>query len=455
MKSVDRKILIVSYHFPPDAEVGGIRAAKFAKYLPEFGWKPYVLTVKDEYFKVRDYGRLKEVEGVTIMRTSMWPTVLGAALKIRRLILRPFRSEGSKKGSAPSGHSPSGPGKPGVARRSNLIRILDSIFELPDKWVGWTIPAVWAGYRLIRKERIPVIWTTSPVPTAALVGFILAKLTGARLVTDLRDVWFLHEGKPAGARTKLSDAIDRWLERKITYRSSKVICVTELHTGYLKERFRDLTANRFVTIFNGFDGADFNVEDSFPEGNNRFVLSYLGTFYGRRTPNEFLQAVGQLVREQVIPKEKVEIRFIGDVREADGRPVEELVAENALEDCVWIQDKIPHRESIAEMKKAVVLLLFAPQQFLMIPAKAFEYLWAKREILCFAEDGATADLIRGTGGGVVVNPRNVDEIKQAVKKFYLSWKLGEKPVYKCDISVFDRRELTRQLSELLVDVVAH
>ncbi len=455
MKPKDRKILIVSYHFPPDAEVGGIRASKFAKYLPDFGWKPYVLTVKDEYYKAKDYGRLKEVEGATIVRTSMWPTVLGAALKARRLILRPFRSRNGKGESAPSVHAPPGQDRPAATQRSNLKRILDSIFELPDKWVGWTIPAVWAGFWLIRKERIPVVFTTSPVPTAALVGFILAKLTGARLVTDLRDIWFLHEGKAPWIRSKFSDAVDRWLERKIAYRSSKVICVTEHHTAYMRERFRDPTQSRFVTIFNGFDGADFKVANGIPEVSDRFVLSYLGTFYNQRSPREFLKAMGQLVREQVIPKEKVEIRFIGDVREADGRPVEELVAENGLEKCVRVQDKIPHRESIGEMKRAVVLLLFAPQQFFMIPAKAFEYLWAKREILCFAEDGATADLIRRTGGGVVVDPRNVDAIKQAVKDFYFSWETGGKPVYKCDISIFDRRELTRQLSELLVEVVAH
>ncbi|MHB8481165.1 MAG: glycosyltransferase [Nitrospiria bacterium] len=448
LKENKKKVLIVSYHFPPDAEVGGIRPAKFAKYLPEFGWHPYVLTIKEKYIKTKDVDRLKDVEGVEIIRTSEWPNILEILLGLRDIVYKRFGIRQGKNPSSTSGDYLATK-KNGSSRRIPFLkRVLNSIFELPDKNVGWLIPAVWKGYWLIKKECIPVVFATSPPPTSGVVGFILAKLTRAKLITDLRDPWFLHEAKAPASRTSLSDSIERWLEKKITGESHKVISTTEHYTEFLKSRYSWLPENHFGTIFNGFDRADFGGNGRPDDPGNLFVVTYLGTFYYGRTPKEFLKAVGELVGEEIIPRASLEINFIGDVRQVEGVPVEELIKMNSLEGSVILTDKIPYRESLAQMKRAVVLLLFAPEQYYAIPGKAFEYLCAGRNILCFAREGATADLIRQTKSGVVVDPYDVAAIKSAMKDLYLFWKKGTNLNHQFDIRCFERRELTRQLSQL-------
>ena len=444
-----KKILIVSYHFPPDAEVGGIRPAKFAKYLSEFGWTPYVLTIRDRHIVAKDYNRLKDLGEVRVFRTRVWPNFMEILLGVRNWMatkLGPRRLQNDKRPSNPRLRKE----KPSNRFTHFLGRVLGSIFELPDKKVGWVIPAVWRGFWLIKKEKIGVIFTTAPPPTASLVGFILAKLTRAKLVTDLRDPWDLHEGKGEGSsRTQFSDAIDRWLEKRITYDSTKIISVTEHYTEFLRSSYPDLPKDHFCTVWNGFDGTDFG-SNGYPDTeSDRFIVSYLGTFYCGRTPKEFLEAVGELVKEGTISRGRIEINFIGAVRYAEGTSVEDLIKGNGLDGCANLSDRIPYHESLAQMKRANVLLLFAPEQYYDIPGKAFEYLGARRQILCFTKDGATADLIRKTGSGLVVDPYNVGEIKNAIRDMYLSWKSKMKWVFTSDIRCFERRELTRKLSGLL------
>ncbi len=444
-----RKILIVSYHFPPDAEVGGIRPAKFAKYLSEFGWTPYVLTIRERHIVTKDFNRLKDLGGVRVFRTRVWPNFMEILLGVRNWMATRLCPRGSQNDGRP----------PDLRLRKEkssnrftrfLGRVLGSIFELPDKKVGWLIPAVWKGFWLIRKEKIGIIFATAPPPTAGVVGFILVKLTRAKLVMDLRDPWDLHERKGAGSnRTKFSDAIERWLEKKLTCDSTKIISVTEHYTELLRSSYPNLPKDHFCTVWNGFDSVDFEF-NGYPDTEiDRFIVSYLGTFYCGRTPKEFLEAMGELVKEGTISRDLIKINFIGAVRYAEGLSVEDLIKRNGLEGCVNLSDTIPYRESLAQMKKSNVLLLFAPEQYYDIPGKAFEYLGARRQILCFTKDGATADLIRRTGSGLVVDPYNVGEIKNAISELYLFWKSKKKWVGKSDIGCFERRELTRQLSGLL------
>jgi glycosyltransferase involved in cell wall biosynthesis len=332
-----------------------------------------------------------------------------------------------------------------------FMRYLNSVLELPDKKVGWLIPAVWKGFWIIKNEDIKIIFTTSPPETTAVVGLILSKLTHAKLVTDLRDPWNFHDEKPLMSRTRLSDAIETWLSKSITHNSDKLISATEHYTEFLRAQYPNLPKDKFCTIWNGFDKTDFNFEGIDKE-SNIFVMSYLGTFYYGRTPREFLCALGKLVKEEVIPKDKIRINFIGDVSYAEGVFIEDLIKMNDLNGCVILSQRIPYKEALAQMLRSDVLLLFAPEQYYCIPAKAFEYLGANKHILCFAKEGATADLIRETRRGIVVDPYDVYEIKSAIKNLYLSWRLKKELNCEFDTHKFERRELTCRLAAILQDI---
>jgi glycosyltransferase involved in cell wall biosynthesis len=332
-----------------------------------------------------------------------------------------------------------------------LKRYLNSTFELPDRHVGWLPPAVWTGYRIIRQQGIDAIYATAPPATAAVAGHILSLLSRIPLVIDLRDGWNLHSTKPSECRSRLSDSCEERLERAITRRAHAIISTTPHYRGYLKARYPELPEEKFPTILNGFDPADFNGATGPSNASGIFTMSYLGTFYHGRTPREFLQALGGLVREGRLDPTGIRVNLIGDVHHAESAPVKEMIRSNGLDGCVTLLDPLPYREALSQMKRSDLLLLFAPEQYwyYAIPAKTFEYIAAHRPILCFGHRGATADLIRSTGTGIVVDAYNVPEIACAIDRLHARWKVCGELRHHCDTRQFERRELTRQLAAVL------
>ncbi len=331
-----------------------------------------------------------------------------------------------------------------------IKRIIGSLFELPDKMIGWLVPAVWAGYWLIKREDIDIIFSTAPPPTVSLVGLVLSKLTGKKLVTDLRDPFYLHDGKPLEVRSKLSDAIERWLEKSIIENSHKIITTTEKYTKYLKNSHCKRADGAFFTIWNGYDSNDFGGIKKIDKPNKKFSINYLGSFYLSRTPKEFLIALGDLVKDGLIPIKEINVKFIGNVEYADGVLTRELVIANQLEDCVEIKSKIPYKESLIQLMNSDVLLLFAPEyMYYAVPAKTFEYLYTNNYILCLTTEGATSDLLKRYKNCYVVDSHNIEAIKKSIYELYLFWKENKKPDINSDIGIFERKEQIKILSSIL------
>ncbi|MGH7268325.1 MAG: glycosyltransferase family 4 protein [Candidatus Rokuibacteriota bacterium] len=447
----DRKVLLVSYHFPPDLAVGALRPAKTAKYLAQLGWQPYVLTVKDRYHRHRDDGRLADVDGIPVIRTAVWPTVSQLVLGIRNVVRGWWRRRPDAPRAAAGRTNGARSREP--ARREGLLqtlrRYVDSLLELPDKQIGWLPPAVWTGYRVIRREGIGLIITSSPPATTALVGLALSWLADAKLVTDLRDPWYSPLGRPAHSSSALSDALQRGLERRIMKRSSRVVTTTEHYRQFLAATYPELPPDRLCTIWNGYDPEVFETLEPATDRDGTFTIAYVGTFYHGRTPKEVLRAAAELVEEGAVGLADLRISLIGDVRYAEGESVEELARAHGLAGSVAIQGPVPHRVALQHMKEADVLLLLAPDQYYCVPAKTFEYLAAGRPILCVAREGATAALIRQTGAGVVVEPGDVAGVKHALRRWLLEHRNGDRREQVADLSRYERRRLAQDLARVL------
>jgi glycosyltransferase involved in cell wall biosynthesis len=441
------KVLFIAYHFPPDSAVGGIRAAKFVKYLSSMGWQLRVLALKEDQIPLTDYGRVKEVAHVPVIRTAQWPTIPEIALRIRKRALSLLGLKKEKAG--PSEPGPENSITPGGSSIINtLVRFLNSILEMPDREIGWLLPAVWRGYWLIKREDISVIITSSPPRTVALAGLFLSWLTGKPLLTDLRDPWFTPYGSHFDKQSWLSDRIQLWLEMKIIYRSKYVITTTDRYTHFLRTFYSKIADHRVHTITNGYDDEDFQPLQSIRPGRI-FTFSYLGSFYWNRTPKDFLAALAAFMKENNIAKSEIEVNFIGDVHSAEDESVEEMIKSHNLTDCVKLRGPVPYKESLIQMKISHVLLLFAPNQYLNIPGKAFEYIASRRRVLCISNAGATADLFKKTGAGIVVRERDVQAMKEAIQELYFEYKREQKDSIKIDLSTFDRKTLTKELSDLI------
>lgn len=443
-----KKVLIIAYYFPPDSKVGGIRPAKFAKYLTEFGWESHILSIKDKYIENPEYTRLDEVKSITITRTSILPTAMDILLYLKRLVRPPTTNDNSTHLATNQDEKVLSNNKHG----SLLKRSLNSLLELPDKQVGWFLPAVWAGVKIVRQEKIDIILTTSPPITDSLIGLAISYLTGAKLVTDLRDPIPLHTAKAPSHQTWLSNKIEAWLEKKIYQKSALVISATKKHTSFFINHFGDKYPNKFHTIWNGFDSSDFDDISAAPKiANKKFTINYLGSFYASRSPSYFLQALHNLITQKLIPENEIDIHFIGNVEQTSEGKTIDLIKKHQLHQTVHIQGQIPYKEALNKMREADVLLLIAPDDMNLyaVPAKTFEYMYANNNILCLSSNSPTSQLIQDVECGKVADVFSVEEIAECIKQFFLEWKANELQTDNSKIAKFERKNQTKELAKLL------
>jgi glycosyltransferase involved in cell wall biosynthesis len=447
-----RNVLVVSYYFPPDASVGALRPQKFVKYLPEQGWQPHVLTVLERYHPDLDPDRLRDVHGARIVRTTRWPGPRAALLGVRGALLtalgrrrslaareeRDARMTFAAKQQVASGWS-------AAARRTLL-----SLCWVPDEEVGWLPVAVARGLAICRRERIDCILTTSPPQTGHLVGLWLKRLTGLRWVADFRDPWARGSGKPRFVRSALSDRLDARLERAVVRRADRVVLVNDASRDEFVSAYPGEPAAKFVRIWNGFDGDDFDASGVVAR-EPRFTIAHVGTLYRNRSARQFLTAVARLLHEGRIGRSDLQVRFVGYI--TDGHQVDGLVAELGLSDVVTVVDPVSHREALRWMRRADLLVLFGQREPYQIAAKTFEYLAAGPPVLAIAGDGPAADLIRKADGWVCADDAAV--IQDAIEQGYLRYRArpreagSDAPWRRPEVQLFERRALTAQLAGVL------
>jgi len=443
-----RKVLIISYHFPPDAEVGGLRAQKFAKYLPLFGWTPFVLSVNEKYYCQRDEERCRDLNCL-VVRTRILLSLREAYLITKKLIhlclkngRTPQLQSMQHKESELQLHERS---------VSSLKRFILPFLWVPDDRTGWIIPAVIRGLKLIKKCKIDTILTTSPPHSVQIIGLLLKKISKKTWVVDFRDPWTLSFGK----EIRFIHKMHRWLEKKVVEKSDVVITATDLvRQGYMKI-FPNLPSKKFVCIPNGFDVEDFDIARKSRSSNqDKFIISYLGEFYLGRTPEFFLKAMSDLTKEGNVAIDRLRIRFIGRVRQFGGRLLYDLVSELRLSPVTEISDPVPYFKAIEYMVESDVLLVFSPQPFFQ-PTKVFEYMAARAHIIAFTAPGALADLVSRYPKGIVVDYDDVEGAKKAMNFCYERFLNGEKisELERTRIDNFlleyERRNLTKQLSAYL------
>ena len=445
-----KKVLIITYHFPPDAAVGSIRPSKFAKYLPEFGWRPLILTVKDKYYEKKDESKWDDLrEKAAVIRTDKLPNLRDIYLRLKMKLTK-IQGNKSKLLEDTLNYEailPSKDNEKGV--KATIKRMIFSLLVwLPDDKLGWVPVAVLKGLRLIKKENIDMILTTSPPHSVHLIGLILKMITGKKWAADFRDPWMIDFKKPQFVRTRLSDEIERRMEKKVAEKADLIISTNERSTNKFITHYPNINADKFVTIWNGFDEDDFcGLRDT--KKNPVITIAYMGTFYHGRTPRLLLKALSELVSERKIGDKDFSVQFIGDTRYADGESVEKMIQDFDLSASVRVRGWIPYGEALKEMAKSHVLLLLASNQPLQIPGKVFEYIGLGSNILGIVDDGATSDLLRNYKKAVIVRENDVPSLKKAIIYFHENYSGKNGPESKGFIEGYERRFLTRKLAEIL------
>lgn len=419
-----KHVLIITYHWPPDSSVGVVRVTKLAKYLSRLGWKPIIVTVREQYYEKKftnmrssDIGpsellvvrtrRLRNPRDLHLfVKGAIWK-LLGCERQFKESVLR--GTGGNEAEVKPQS----------LAKRAK--RFVLSLLWTPDEVLGWLPFAVAQAVRAIRTYQAPCVISTGPPFTSHLVGLAVKKLCNISLIADFRDPWRENEQKPWWVKSALAEHINQWLEAKVMRNADRVVCVTPAMTEFYRQVYPGLPSEKWVTVTNGFDAEEWCQLGHVPR-DRKFTISYVGIFEYARTPESLLRAVGDLAREGLFDGDRPAIRFIGNCRYAAGQSVEEMVAQQGLGGFVEFIELLPRPEALKAMMRSHVVVLLANQQKLQVPAKAYEYMAAGGHILAVTEEkGATADLIRRVPGGAVVHPGDHEGIKRLLKAWHAEY----------------------------------
>lgn len=392
-----KKILIISYAWPPMEGVGLIRARKFVKYLPQYGWEPVVLTVKPEGSQqVVDIDPL----GVKVYRTE-YKDIIAMLKSICRVGPAAKHSV-----STPSGEVKAEERRPGVS-------IIREAVTIPDDQIGWYWPAVEEGRKIIESEHIDAILSTSPPETSHLIARKLKRSYSIPWVADLRDLWSEDHFRP---RPALKRTLLRQIERTVLKDADRVITVSKPWAESLKSSL--LCRDSHVRVIeNGFDDEDFKGIGH--SKNKKFTIIYTGKLHRDNQPIEgFLQGVKDLISDGLIDRNRLQVDFY--IFGYDKPDLAKLAGDYGLSDCVREHGRVPYKDSLRLQRSSDLLLFFQWRGRMRegwYSAKIYDYIGSGRPILAVAEkDGIIADLISRTGSGMVAWQSG--EIKSAIMKYY-------------------------------------
>jgi glycosyltransferase involved in cell wall biosynthesis len=367
------KIVLVAYHFPPDPAVGGLRASKIAHAMRSRG------------------------HDVCVIAGPLDPAVAGqghngdAAIRVQRItplfdlrkayakLIGGLRSRGRANGSAPALEVPGSWGRP--AQQPAWKRVMMSIVWLPDDKQGWVIPAARAAADEIRRGA-QLLYTTSPPPSAHIVGLRARGQTGVRWAMEFRDPWTDNPSKPAFVRSVISERIEGWLERRCLHTADHIVTVTEATARRLRARMPAAHADRLMVVRNGIDATSLPREPV----TGPPTIVYVGNLYSGRDPRPFFNAVGRLRARRALP-EPLRIEFIGQCEYYEGTAVDDIANAAGVLDMLARVGTLSHAECLRRLRSAHALLLLAQGQPDQVPNKLYEYLGAGRPVIAFVDEG--------------------------------------------------------------------
>ncbi|MGH7277526.1 MAG: glycosyltransferase [Candidatus Rokuibacteriota bacterium] len=406
-----KALLMIAYHYPPEGGSSGVlRTLKFSKYLPHHGWSPHVLTLRESLYRVRDEALTADVpREVTIHRTWAFDT----------------------------------------SRHFAFRRHYPAALTVPDRFLTWLPFGVARGLRVIRRAGIRALYSTSPQPTAHLIGLSLKTLTGLPWIADFRDPWVEEGVHPSGS---LRHGIDSRLERMVVERADRVVTTTPYLRGDFLARYPRLSPEKVEVIYNGFDEADV-VDLGVPAKPSRFEILHAGLVTAEyRNPAPLFEAVSRSIGAGRVPRNDIRIVFLGGGKYTGSPQFADLVRRFGLGDVVEVAARVSHRDAFARVRQAGCLLVLQASEDTrsLIPAKVFECLRSGRPIIALAPEGATAELLKDMDHCAVVDPADIRRLEGVVAAVYEEWRDSASPVVVSRlVARFERAALTGELARIL------
>lgn len=445
------RVLMAAYYFPPLSGSGVFRSIKFAKYLPQFGWQPTVISTDrpPNGWNFADESQLKEIpDGMEVVRipdglstgreTSLGSARVQAILDFLRDVLR-YSPEADRI----------------FYRMAQSKEGIVALLTFPCNALSWAYDTVQYIEENLDLEQYQVVYTTSGPSSAHLIGFYLKQKYGIPWVADYRDQWTFN---PYGATYDPSNARQRLLfelESVLLHHADCNLTIEKSLIQSYTQQFQ-IPKEKIVSITNGYDEADFS---SLPtqKSTQKFIINYSGLLYTQqRSIAPVLKALQQLGSERKLDLSKVEFRIVGMAEQGNI----EVVKQYGLEEIIVQTGYVSHQTALEYNLNADLLLLLVGDEAQFKPiytGKFFDYLRSGRPILALApKNGAIDRVLRETGHGEAHLSTQISEIKKMILREYQAWQSGKAAKQLCSpkIQQFERKALTGQLANVLSSVVS-
>lgn len=411
LQPAGRRLLLISYDFPPRRTSAVYRVTNLTKHLVRYGWQPTVLTVQGSRGDPEDPLLLEgfppqiRVERTRSLEISGWEGIAGVGVRALGG-LRPLEEDRQQP-----------PWDRWIRAAGRFVR---SCLYFPDDTVGWVPLGLAKAIELHLQSRFDAVYTTSPPRAGPVIGLLLKSLLGVPWAAEFRDPWY-PPSKP-WRRT-----LERRLLQRVLDRADRIIVISEGNANDFDQSY-GIPRCKVAVVSNGYDENDFAALDGkrSPLLEERYLhLSHFGTVY----PNfsgQFFDALLDLVTECPDLRNHLRVNIIGFPDDA----VQHYAARSDLRDLIRLNGFVKHQEAIAAMASSDCLLLFLGSRDvarLSGLGKIYDYLRVGRPILAVAYEGGAQKLIEEGKAGWVVDPEDREGIKAALRAIVQRGKRTENP----------------------------
>lgn len=423
-----KKVLIITYYWPPAGGPGVQRWLKFVKYLPDFDIEPIVFIPENPNYPIIDSELQKDINSNTII--------------IKNPISEPYKlaSIFSKKttNAISSGIIPN---KKKQSFLDKFLLYVRGNFFIPDARIAWVKPSVSVLENYIKEHPVDLIITTGPPHSLHLIGLELKNKLNCKWFADFRDPWTSIGYHKQLKLTERSKEKHLKLEKEVLNTADHIL-VTSPTT---KNEFTKLTHKPITVITNGYDVEYIQKKPL----DSKFSIAHIGSFLSERNPRIFWKALSELIKENKDFREDFELKLIGKVSQEILDVVSEFKLSNYLNNLGYLS----HNQALIEQRSSQVLLLVeidSEETVGIIPGKLFEYMAAERPILAIGPEGADfSNIIKETNSGTFFTYDQKDEIKEQIVKLYDLYKQNELKVYAMGLQYYSRKKLTEKLANII------
>ena len=427
-----KKVLFISYMFPPIAGGGIQRPLKFVKYLPAYGIKPIVFCPEKALWRANihekeEYSFLKKIK---IYRCGI--------KRLERYFNLRF--------------------KKGHTQHPHFYMLALKYLWYMDFQSAWYFECRKEALKIAKEENVDCVFTTSPPHSTHLFGLFLKKQIGVPWIMDIRDAMYDDPNVERTVGVRVKSLIKYFYEKKYYPSADAIISVSDPIIDSIRRRHKRLIlASKTHTITNGFDKEDFENIQLDNKGRKSMVITYTGSFMGKQTPEHFLEAINLLVDKNDVDASDLLIRFIGYFDKQTHTIFQRFMPKIPIE----ILDFQPYEKSLWYQVNSDLLLLIVSIEgreggSQTMTGKFFEYIGAKRPIFALVPKGPLKETIIKGRFGITAKTKNIVEIAEKFKILYNQWKRNGYLNFKPDMNLrksFTRERLTGKLASIIDNLI--